>query len=88
MRSRCVDCDVEYAKSFFLWLPDDQWESLGYGVDDYACPNCMCTRINKLYKKTFNFAFMFMVDPAIDYGEPHVYRFNANGHSVRLFEHD
>lgn len=88
MRPKCVDCGNEYGERFFLWLPDIQWKSLGYTEDDYACPNCIVTQVNKLYKKTFNYAFMFMVDPTLDYEAPQVYRVNAAGHSIRLFSHD
>ena len=82
MRPACVDCGIEYGARFFLWLPDDQWKSLGYDEKDYACPNCMVTRMNSLFKKTFNFAFMFMANGSGD----QMHEVKATDHTIVLYE--
>lgn len=41
----CVDCKCRYGLGLFLYLPDDDWEKLGYKPHDYACAKCIIKRI-------------------------------------------
>ena len=47
--TRCVDCGEPYGHAMFLWLPDHQWEFLGFKKKDYACDSCILQRINKAH---------------------------------------
>ena len=47
----CVDCGkARHGQGLFLWLPDHQWEQLGYEKDQYACAHCIINRVEKLEK--------------------------------------